>query len=175
MVGGVSVKWFTAETINHVENAALAFIPEEYLSPLDRPATRAMIKKISKSAGLMFSADAADLIGAACSDMPFWVRKACSYIHRRTDIANRPASINEIQTSELIQEFIVNEGTTLAHVALSHLLRVYPELRDSCLKTLKSEVSQIPPIHLAILKNLAIYLTPPTATGSVLVCGRGLS
>jgi hypothetical protein len=156
MIGGVSAKWFIAETINHVENAALAFIPEEYLSPLDRSATRAMIKKISKSAGLIFSADAADLIGTACSDIPFWVRKACSFIHRRTEIANRPASIDEGQTSELLKEFIANEGTTLAFVALSHLLRVYPELRDPCLRTLESEVSEIPPARLATLKKYGI-------------------
>jgi hypothetical protein len=156
MIGGVSAKWFIAETINQVENAALAFIPEEYLSPLDRPATRAMIKKISKSAGLMFSADAADLIGTACSDIPFWVRKACSFIHRRTEIANRPASIDEGQTSELVKEFITTEGTTLALVALSHLLRVYPELRDPCLKTLECKVSEIEPARIAVLKKYGI-------------------
>ena len=156
MIGGVSAKWFIEETINHVENAALAFIPEEYLSTLDRTATRSMIKKISKPAGLMFSGDAADLIGAACSDIPFWVRKACSYIHRRTDIANRPTAIDDGKTSELLQEFIVNEGATLAFVALSHLLRVYPELRDPCLRTLEHEVSEIPLARLSILKKYGI-------------------
>lgn len=90
LVCGVSSKWFSVESIDGVENAALSFIPEEYLSPLPRGASAAMIKNIGTMAGLQFDDEAADRIAAACSDMPFWIRKACSYIHGRTDTAARP-------------------------------------------------------------------------------------
>ncbi|WP_263356991.1 ATP-binding protein [Acidicapsa ligni] len=156
MVGGVSAKWFAVGSIGQVENAALALIPEEYLSPLPRGASIAMIKKIARSAGLTFTEDSAAAISAACSDMPFWVRKACSYIHRRTEIANRPVIIQLSTSKLLISEFVKEEGNTLAQVALSHLFRVYPELLDPSLSVLGASPSQILPSNLTILRRYGI-------------------
>jgi hypothetical protein len=167
MIGGVSAKWFVVDTIEKIENAALALVPEEYLSPLDRNATIAMIRKISKTAGLSFSNDSADAIAAACSDMPFWVRKACSYIHRNTEISKRPTTVDLPTTSTLVEKFITNEGTTLAHVAISHLFRVYPELRDPCIKTLAGNVTGISPVHLSTLRKYGII----SPTGAVKASG----
>jgi hypothetical protein len=70
-----------------VENAALAFIPEEYLSPLPRGASNAMIKNIGAMAGLRFEEAALEAISSFCSDMPFWIRKACSSIHGKIETA----------------------------------------------------------------------------------------
>jgi hypothetical protein len=156
MVGGVSAKWFAVGSIGQVENAALALIPEEYLSPLPRGATVAMIKKIARTAGLTFGEESAQVISAACSDMPFWVRKACSYIHRKTDIVNRPTIVDAAAATAMVSEFIREEGNTLAQVALSHLFRVYPELLDPSLKVLDGNVTQIPPNSLTILRKYGI-------------------
>ena len=84
LVSGVSSRWFSVESIDGIENAALAFIPEEYLSPLPRGATNAMIKSIGAMAGLRFDDGALDAISSFCSDMPLWVRKACSSHRGRT-------------------------------------------------------------------------------------------
>jgi hypothetical protein len=62
MVSGVSSKWFSIGSIGGIENAALAFIPEEYLSPLARRATNEMIKKIARSAGLVFTEETAEVV-----------------------------------------------------------------------------------------------------------------
>jgi hypothetical protein len=69
LVSGVSSKWFSVESIDGIENAALSFVPEEYLSPLPRGAAVAMIKSMGPVAGLTFEEVAADYIAACCSDM----------------------------------------------------------------------------------------------------------
>lgn len=51
MVGGVSTYWFTVESIGGIENAALSFIPEEYLSPMPEGATIAMLRRLGRVAG----------------------------------------------------------------------------------------------------------------------------
>ena len=133
MVGGVSSKWFSVGAINGIENAALSFIPEEYLTPLARNATIAMIQKLSRSSGLIFPRDSANAVSAQCSDMPFWVRKACSYIHRQVEIQCRPITLDLARVETYLSEFIEREGTTLAQVAIQHLFRVYPELEHFCM------------------------------------------
>src|SRR6266567_1845430 len=156
MVGGVSAKWFAVGSIEHVENAALALIPEEYLSPLARGASIAMIKKMARSAGLIFREDAAEMVSAACSDMPFWVRKACSYIHRRTEISPRPSNVDQVTVSTLLKDFIADEGNTLAQVALGHLFRFYPELLEPSLRILDSNAAEVLPSSLTILRKYGI-------------------
>ncbi|UWZ86011.1 ATP-binding protein [Occallatibacter riparius] len=156
MVGGVSAKWFAVGAIDHIENAALAFIPEEYLSPLPRGASIAMIRKIARSAGLIFRDDAADVVSAACSDMPFWIRKACSYIHRKTEISSRPVTIDQTTASVLVTEFIAEEGNTLAQVALGHLFRVYPELLEPSLNVLTQGSQPPSPSNVTILRKYGI-------------------
>jgi hypothetical protein len=128
LISGVSSKWFSIESIEGIENSALALIPEEYLSPLPRGASCAMIKKMSRSAGLSFGEDAATVIAAACCDMPYWIRKACSYIHRQIEMSARPAVVTATQATTYVNAFIDTEGDTIAQVAISHLFRVYPEL-----------------------------------------------
>lgn len=128
-VSGVSSKWFKVRDIDGVENAALALVPEEYLSPLARGASIAMLKNIGRRVGLQFGDDVSDLIAETGGDIPFWIRKAGSFIHRNTDIVGRPKSIDVDTASKLLKVFVEQEGATIASVALSHLFNVYPELR----------------------------------------------
>lgn len=128
MICGVSSKWFTVESISGVENSALSLIPEEYLSPLARGASVAMIKKVGRTAGLIFEEGSANQIAAFCSDMPYWIRKACSYINRNIEIKIRPTTPDAEKTKVLLDSFVKNEGAAIAQVALAHLFKVYPEL-----------------------------------------------
>jgi len=127
-VCGVSSKWFKEESINGVENAVLAFIPDEYLSPLAPNASAAMIRATSKVAGLSFDDETAEWIGNACGNMPYWTRKACSYIHRHIDIRERPCTVQKENAERLILDFVEVEGAAIAEVALNHLFRVHPEV-----------------------------------------------
>lgn len=136
LVSGVSSRWFSVESIDGIENAALAFIPEEYLSPLPRGAANAMIKNIGAMAGLRFDEAALEAISSFCSDMPFWIRKACSSIHGKIEIAVRPVLLQEPVVSPMLHTYGQDEGAALAKVALQHLFRVYPELRAPSLALL---------------------------------------
>ncbi|WP_461161999.1 ATP-binding protein [Simplicispira piscis] len=127
-VCGVSSKWFKEESIDGVENAALSFIPEEYLSPLAASASAAMIRSISKVAGLSFEESTAELIGAASGNMPYWTRKACSYIHRNVDVRERPCIVPKETVERLVKEFVDVEGAAIAEVALNHLFKVHPDV-----------------------------------------------
>ncbi|NWD73742.1 ATP-binding protein [Pseudomonas gingeri] len=128
LVCGVSSKWFKEESINGVENAVLAFIPEEYLSPLASTASAAMIRATSKVAGLSFDDATAEWIGNACGNMPYWTRKACSYIHRHIDVRERPCTVQKETVDRLVKDFVEVEGAAIAEVALNHLFRVHPEV-----------------------------------------------
>ncbi|WP_370678413.1 hypothetical protein [Comamonas sp. GB3 AK4-5] len=130
-VCGVSSKWFREESVNGVENAVLSFIPEEYLSPLASNAIAAMIRSISKVAGLSFDDSTAEWIGYSCGNMPYWTRKACSYIHRHIDVRDRPCTVPRETAERLIGEFMEVEGAAIAEVALNHLFKVHPEIFDS--------------------------------------------
>lgn len=156
LVCGVSSKWFSVESIDGIENAALSFIPEEYLSPLPRGASTAMIKNIGTMAGLQFDEDAADTIAAACSDMPFWIRKACSYIHGRTDTAARPLALSKEDIRPSLDQFVANDGADLAHVALQHLFRVYPELRGPAIQRSADTNADIPTTWLRTLQKYGL-------------------
>jgi hypothetical protein len=128
VLSGVSSKWFFAESIEGVENSALAFVPEEYLGPFKRAQSVNMIKTLGKSAGLLFADAAADDIAATCADIPFWIRKAGSHIHRHFDTDDRPVKVNRAQAEELMDSFAQSDGWVLAEVSLRHLFRVFPEL-----------------------------------------------
>lgn len=140
LVSGVSSRWFSVESIDGIENSALAFIPEEYLSPLPRGAANAMIKNIGSMAGLRFEETALEAISSFCSDMPFWIRKACSSIHGKIETAVRPVLLQKAVVSPMLEQYGRDEGAALAKVALQHLFRVYPELRAPSLSLLASEV-----------------------------------
>jgi hypothetical protein len=173
LIGGVSSKWFSVESIDGIENAALALIPEEYLSPLPRGATISMIKKVARSAGLVFSEECCDTVAAACGDMPYWVRKACSYIHRQIE-GSRPLTLEESQTIKLVNEFIKAEGATIAQVAVSHLFRVFPELELPALKRAGDQRAEINKRLANILENYGIISAPGKIRTETTMIAAGL-
>jgi hypothetical protein len=156
LISGVSSKWFRVASIDGIENAALSFIPEEYLSPLPRGASNAMIKSLSRVAGLQFDELITSLIGEVCSDIPFWMRKACSYIHRQIEIQIRPYQPEKELVSTLLERFIESEGGALAEVALTHLFRVYPELEEIAIKCHHGSSSTCQKQYLNILERYGV-------------------
>jgi hypothetical protein len=137
LVSGVSSRWFSVESIDGIENAALAFVPEEYLSPLPRGAANAMIKNIGSMAGLRFEDDSLEAISSFCSDMPFWIRKTCSSLHGKIEVAGRPITLPAVTVSGMLEDYGRDEGAALAKVALQHLFRVYPELKRPAVSLLE--------------------------------------
>lgn len=170
-VCGVSSKWFSVESIDGVENAALSFIPEEYLSPLPRGASVAMIKNIGAMAGLQFDEGAANYISAACSDMPFWIRKACSYLHSRTDTAARPIELTEADVHPTIDQFVQNDGASLASVALQHLFRVYPELQAVATNCVDGSSADMSGRHAKVLQKYGILNVDGKLRGTMIQQG----
>lgn len=156
LISGVTSKWFTVESIDSIENAALALVPEEYLSPLPRGATIPMIRKLARSAGIQFDEIALNKIAEVCADMPYWVRKACSYIHRHIDIDNRPVSIDVQHVSTLLEGFVGSEGAALSQVALRHLFRVYPELESVAFECYFGNSEKVSKQYLAVLEKYGI-------------------
>jgi hypothetical protein len=156
LVSGVSSKWFCVETINGIENAALAFVPEEYLSPLPRGASIPMIKNMARTSGLQFDDSIANTIAGVCSDNPFWIRKACSYIHRQIDTSNRPLRPDDSLISSLLQKFVESEGSTLSQVALRHLFRVYPELEEVAIQCYSSSGAKSPAVFVTVLERYGV-------------------
>ncbi|MGA3823053.1 hypothetical protein [Pseudomonas chlororaphis] len=152
-VCGVSSKWFKEESINGVENAVLSFIPEEYLSPLAPAASSAMIRSISKVAGLSFDDKTAEWISSACGHMPYWTRKACSYIHRHVDVKDRPCEVPRETAERLVKDFVEVEGAAIAEVALNHLFRVHPEVYAPAVSVLNGkEHSKFEPLIATLLR-----------------------
>jgi hypothetical protein len=85
-----------------------------------------MIKNIAAMAGLRFEEDGLEAISSFCSDMPFWIRKACSSLNGMIELAARPISLSGKTVSAMLEDYR-DEGAALANVALKHLFRVYPE------------------------------------------------
>jgi hypothetical protein len=161
MVSGVSAKWFSVPSIDGIENACLSLVPEEYLSPLPRRAAVGMIKKIARTTGLTITDQAADSIAASASDMPFWIRKACSYIHQHTEIGIRPSVLDLNSANKMIEDFSMREGNTLGQVAITHLFSVYPEIRTHAYSLLDSNSGEIPQHFLMVLRQYGLA----TSTG----------
>lgn len=156
LVSGITSKWFSEPMIGDVENAALAFIPEEYLSPLPTGATTSMIRRLSRASGLVFDEEARKKIAIVAADMPYWVRQACSFIHRNIKVEIRPYTPSANEISVLLRDFVEYEGGLLARWALGHLFAVYPELEDVALKCSKGEGDECAKIHLEILRRYGI-------------------
>jgi len=156
MISGVSSKWFTVESIDGIENAALSLIPEEYLSPLPRGATIAMIRKLGRTAGLLFEETVASQIAEVCADMPYWVRKTCSYIHRYIDVGERPLTPSADRVRGLVEDFVRYEGSTIAQVALRHLFRVFPELEQVVSDCAESAAEGCSQYYLGILEKYGV-------------------
>lgn len=142
LIGGVSTHWFTVGEIQGVENAALAFVPEEFLSPMAKGATIAMLRRLGKVAGLSFSEEAAEIVAIETGNMPYWARKCCSYIHRKIPLSDRPKQLSVTEISPLVEDFVKNEGCQIAEVAISHLFRVHPDMMDVCRHILSGEASE---------------------------------
>ena len=130
LISGVSSKWFSVHAIDDVENAALSLIPEEYLSPLPRGASLAMIREMSRASGLILGGDVREKIAKVSADIPFWIRKACSFIHRHIPIEDRPYKPTLSSVDDFLHKFVDSEGAVLARLALGHLFTVYPELEE---------------------------------------------
>ncbi len=145
MVAGVSSKWFREETVMGIENAALSFIPEEYLSALDATASIQMIKSLGRTSGLNFTDGAADTVASCCGRVPFWIRKACSFIHRRIPTEGRPKSVDISDITEMLETFLEVEGAAIAGVAVGNLFRIYPELRSATESCVKGRPDQVRP------------------------------
>jgi hypothetical protein len=156
LVGGVSTYWFTVESIGGIENAALAFVPEEYLSPMQEGATIAMLKRLSKTAGLKFDESTYELIARASGNMPFWARKCCSWINGRIPIAGRPTIVEFEQAGPMVEAFAQEEGSTIASVALKHLFRVHPGIQDAAFLCAESNSSQVAKPLLRVLSNYGV-------------------
>jgi hypothetical protein len=129
LVCGVSSKWFRAETIGGIENAALTIVPETYLAPFPRGASESMLKELGKRCGLRFNDEAAGRIAEQCGDFPFWMRKAGSYLHRHVSQEQRPLDVAVEQIDGLLREFVEGEGAEIAATSVRHFLRQMPELR----------------------------------------------
>lgn len=159
LISGVSSKWFAEESIDGVENAALAFVPEEYLSPLPRGAATAMIKRLGRQAGLIFTDATAEQIAETSADMPFWIRKACSYIHGKVEIALRPFEPQVTLISDYLNEFVASDGVAMSEVALAHLFRVYPELKGPALVCADQNPPQLDNRTLRTLEKYGVVRT----------------
>jgi len=156
LVGGVSTYWFTVESIDGVENAALSFVPEEYLSPMQEGATVAMLKRLSKSAGLRFDEATYELIARTSANMPFWARKCCSWINQQISVDGRPLEVGIQTTAPLIEAFSQDEGAAIASVALKHLFRVHPGIETSAYLCLEGQVSKVDKAMLRVLVNYGV-------------------
>ncbi|RKR28000.1 AAA+ ATPase superfamily predicted ATPase [Acidovorax sp. 93] len=123
LVSGVSSHAFRVESFDEIENAVLHFVPEGYLTPFARHASKQMIKDLCKRCGLVLSNDDQDRVAETCGDFPYWIRLAGSYIHRSIDIQGRPRSVDSTLISRLLSEFVDAEGGDAARVALEDLRR----------------------------------------------------
>src|SRR5439155_13640434 len=93
VISGVSSYWFSIDEIDGIENAALALVPEGYLTPFQRHESCHMIQTLGSAAGLIIKEAAADAIARTCSDIPFWIRKAGSFINSCYPTDSRPITV----------------------------------------------------------------------------------
>ncbi len=156
LIGGVSTYWFTVDSIDGVENAAMAFVPEEYLSPMPTGATVAMLKRLSRVVGLQLDDESARMIADVTGNMPYWARKACSYVHRHIDLDTRPCAVGREQLARLLDEFVREDGTTLAEVGIRHLFSVYPGLWDAAVKCREGRPLEAPERTRRILRRYGV-------------------
>jgi hypothetical protein len=155
-VGGVSTKWFRVAEIDGIENAALAFVPEEYLSPLASGASAAMIKTVGRTSGLQFENDVAEAIANLCSNIPYWVRKAGSYIHKNISVESRPYQLSMEEGISLTNAFIESEGAAIAEVAITHLFRVYPDIETDAIIIFHGEKGGLTAASCKILERYGV-------------------
>ncbi|WP_156118001.1 hypothetical protein [Paracoccus sp. PAMC 22219] len=168
LIGGVSTHWFTVDQINGVENAALAFVPEEFLSPMPSGATVAMLRRLGKIAGLHFSDDAAFWISEETGNMPYWARKCCSFIQRQIPVGSRPVTISKEDVAPLVETFVENEGCPIAEVALNHLFRVHPEMKAASISISAGEAGIVPEATRRTLRKYGVINLKDEFSGSMI-------
>jgi hypothetical protein len=131
VLSGVSSRWFQVASVGGIENSALAFVPEGYLPPFERTQSLQMLQTLGRTAGLVFDSASAEVLAAACSDIPFWIRKVGSFVHSCYPTSDRPVKVSRQVAADLAQEFIEVEGAQLAFSSLQHLFSIFPELGDA--------------------------------------------
>ncbi|GGK94995.1 hypothetical protein [Deinococcus radiotolerans] len=126
VVCGVSGFWFREESISGVENAALSFIPENYLTPLSENASVSMIRELGLLCGIRFGESVPEMIAKECGYIPFWMRKAGSYIHQKLLDSDKPYNLSQEEAKVLLATYIEEDGILTSSVAIKHLFRVDP-------------------------------------------------
>lgn len=164
LVSGVSSQAFRVESFSGIENAVLHFVPEGYLTPFAREASKAMLKDLCRRCGLKIGDEDLEKIAETCGDFPYWLRLAGSYIHRALEIQGRPISVDSDVVDRLLQEFVVAEGSDVASVALEDLRRKYSEPIDLLFRNVENG-----PMKLADGKLLLRYGLASQIHGDVIV------
>lgn len=172
LIAGVSTYWFTVESIDGIENAALAFVPEEYLTPMPTGAVIAMLRRLGKTAGIQFDDHVAEKISDATGKMPYWARKCSSYINRMIPVSERPCTISIERVEQLISSFIKEEGSAIAQVALRHLFRVYPNLKLITEACYQGRGADVPERDKRVLRRYGVISeTRDTLSGMMMTSG----
>lgn len=172
LVAGVSTYWFSVESIGDVENSVLAFVPEEYLSPMPIGASIAMLKRLGRIAGLQIDEGAAECIAKAAGNMPYWSRKCASYINRKIPVAERPLEITKDRIESMVSSFVEEEGSAIAEVALSHLFRVYPALYSAAAQCHDGKGETVSDREKRVLRRYGILSeNSSTLSGQMIVSG----
>lgn len=130
LVSGVSSQAFRVESFNGIENAVLHFVPEGYLAPFAREASKAMLKDLCRRCGLSLKDEDLEQVAETCGDFPYWIRLAGSYIHRSLEVQGRPIKLDSSVVDRLLEEFVIAEGSDVASVAFEDLRRKYGEPVD---------------------------------------------
>ncbi|HGM4255613.1 TPA: hypothetical protein ACKPFZ_001646 [Pseudomonas aeruginosa] len=173
LVGGVSTYWFTIESIGNIENAALSFVPEEYMSPMPEGATVAMLKRLGKIAGLQFDESVAEAIARATGNMPYWARKCSSFIHRHIPTSERPCVVDLNKVAPLIESFVAEEGAAMAEVSLQHLFRVHPGLQEATRQCAAGQAANVPEPLRRKLRQYGVLARNDGLAGAVITKGFG--
>ncbi len=168
LISGVSTYWFTVEEIGGIENAALAFVPDEFLSPMAQGASVAMLKRLGRISGLAISDEAAKHIAISTGNIPFWSRKCGSFIHRHLDTDSRPTEVGIEATVSLVRQFIREEGSAIAEVALTHLFRVHPEMADAAKAVSQGKYGEISPATFRTLSRYGIATAAGEFSGAMI-------
>lgn len=134
LVSGVSSRSFRLAEIGGVENSVLHFVPEDYLTPFAPGAADAMISALGKRCGLAFSANDRELIARTAAYLPYWIRMAGSFIHRRVDVDERPVTLESTNVADLCHDFAQTEGAEISRVAIQNLRRVDPAMYEVLLQ-----------------------------------------
>lgn len=172
LIAGVSTYWFTVESIDGVENAALAFVPEEYLTPMPLGASVAMLRRLGRIAGLQFEESAVQLIAEETGNMPFWSRKCGSYINRNISVTERPCEVSRGRIEPMVSTFVKEEGGAIAEVALQHLFRVYPLLAQAVLQCNQGDGAQVSERTKRILRRYGVLQSDSDAlSGKMMIAG----